>query len=98
MYSRLFRVDKNKCTACGLCVQECPTGNISEDGDGKPVWGRDCLLCLYCEMHCPDEAVTSPVSWPLFAPFMKYNVRHASQDPSLDHVRVRRSQGKVERL
>ena len=97
MYSRLFRVNKKKCTACGLCVQECPTGNITEDENGRPIWGRNCLLCLYCEMHCPDEAITSPASWPLFTPFMKYNVRHASRDPSLDHARVTTGQGKVER-
>jgi len=60
--------------------------------------GRDCLLCLYCEMYCPEEAVTSPVIRPLFAPFMKYNVHHASRDPALEYVRVRRNQGRVERL
>ena len=97
MYSRLFRINKKKCTACGLCVQECPTGNITEDGEGHPVWGRNCLLCLYCEMHCPDEAITSPASWPLFTPFVKYNVRHASRDPSLAYVRVMHDQGKVDR-
>lgn len=98
MYSRLFRVNKDKCTACGLCIQECPTGNIAEDKEGRPVWGRDCLGCLYCEMNCPEEAITSPASWPLFTSFMKYNVRHASQDPSLDYVRVKHSQGRTERV
>lgn len=98
LYSRLFRLDKAKCTACGLCAQECPTSNIATDSGGYPVWGRRCLACLFCEMNCPEEAVTSVASWPLFLPFMKYNVRHASRDPSLDHVRVRFSQGKIERF
>jgi flavodoxin/NAD-dependent dihydropyrimidine dehydrogenase PreA subunit len=97
MYSRLFRVNKQKCTACRICVQECPTGNITEGKEGRPVWSRNCLLCLYCEMRCPEEAITSPVSWPLFTPFIKYNVRHASLDPSLDNVRVTLGQGKVHR-
>ena len=97
-YSRLFRLDKAKCTACGLCVQECPTSNIASDSDGYPVWGRECLACLFCEMNCPEEAVTSAADWPLFLPFYKYNVRTAAGDPSLDHVRVRFSQGKIERL
>lgn len=98
LYSRLFRVNKDKCIACGQCADECPTGNISLDAAGWPVWGRRCLLCLYCEMHCPEEAITSPASWPLFLPFMKYNVHHASRDPSLDHVRVKHSQGRIERI
>lgn len=98
LYSRLFRVDRGKCVACGLCTKECPTGNITPDAEGYPVWGRNCLLCLYCEMHCPEEAITSPVSWPLFVPFMKYNVRTAAQDPSLDHVRVKHGQGRTEQI
>jgi flavodoxin/Pyruvate/2-oxoacid:ferredoxin oxidoreductase delta subunit len=98
LYSRLFLVDKNKCVACGTCVQGCPTGTIGEDPEGRPIWGRDCLLCLYCEMNCPEEAITSPASWPLFAPFMKYNVRAASTDPTIDHVRVKHGQGSTQRV
>jgi len=96
MCSRLFRVDAEKCTACGLCAKLCPTGNITEDKGGRPVWGRDCLLCLTCEMKCPQDAITSPVSWPIFRPFMIYNMRHASRDPSLDHVRVTHSHGRTQ--
>jgi len=96
MYSRLFRVDADKCTACGLCTKLCPTGNITENKGGRPVWGRDCLLCLTCEIKCPQDAITSPVSWLLFRPFMIYNVRHASRDPSLDHVRVIHSRGRTQ--
>jgi flavodoxin/ferredoxin len=97
LYSRLFRVNKAKCTACGTCIQGCPAGNLTEGEGGRPVWGRNCLLCLYCEMNCPEEAITSPASWPLFLPFMKYNVRRASQDPSLDHVWVKPSRGEIQR-
>ena len=97
-YSRFFLVDRAKCVSCGGCVQECPTANIAEDPDGHPVWGRDCLLCLYCEMNCPTGAITSPVDWTLFAPFFKYNVRAASREPTIDHVRVKHDQGKVERI
>jgi flavodoxin/ferredoxin len=97
-YSRLFRLDRDKCTKCGLCIQECPTSNMAADSEGYPVWGRECLACLFCEMNCPEEAVTSAVSWPVFLPFMKYNVSAIARDPSLDHVRVRLSQGKIERL
>jgi ferredoxin len=98
LYSRLFRVDKGSCTACGLCAQECPTGNITPDAEGRPVFGRNCLACLYCEMNCPEEAITSPAAWPLFVPFYKYNVGRASRDPLLDHVRVQHSRGRTQQV
>jgi flavodoxin/ferredoxin len=97
-YSRFFHLNKDKCTACGLCIQECPTGNLSENEKGQPVWGRDCLFCLYCEMHCPEDAITSPINWPLFLPFLKYNISRAKRNPALDHVRVKHGQGRTERL
>ena len=90
VYSRLFRVDKNRCTSCGVCIEQCPTGNITEGRARRPVWGRDCLLCLTCELECPEEAITSVISWPLIRPLMVHNVNRASQDPSLDHVRIDR--------
>ncbi len=98
VYSQLFRVNRNKCTACGLCMKLCPTRNISEDKEGQPIWGRDCLLCLNCEMKCPQDAITSPATWPLSRPIMMYNVRQASRDPALDHVRVRHGQGRTVRI
>jgi flavodoxin/Pyruvate/2-oxoacid:ferredoxin oxidoreductase delta subunit len=88
VYSRLFRVNKGKCTACGVCIKLCPSGNITEGKGRRPVWGRDCLLCLTCELRCPEEAVTSPASWTLFRPFMIYNTRRAAREPSIDHVRI----------
>lgn len=88
MYSRLIWVNAKKCSACGLCMKLCPTGNISADKQGHPIWGRNCLLCFTCEMKCPLNAINSPITWRLFWPFMVYNTHHASRDPSLDHVRV----------
>jgi flavodoxin/ferredoxin len=96
IYSRLFTVDAKQCNACGLCMNLCPTGNITRDEEERPVWGRDCLLCLTCELKCPQEAITSPASWPLFRPFMAYNVRQARQDPSVDQVRVTHTQGRTQ--
>ena len=98
VYSRLFRVDSAECNACGICMKLCPTGNIAEDEEGRPVWSRDCLLCLTCEMKCPEDAITSLVSWPLFRPTLIYNVRQASRDPSISHVRVEHSRGRTQRV
>lgn len=97
MYIRYFRVNAKKCNSCGLCVKRCPTGNISESEDLRPIWGRNCLLCFSCEMHCPKGAITAPATWLLFKPFMIYNTLHAAHDPSLDYVRVTHRNGRTHR-
>ena len=88
MYSRLLWVHAEKGSACGLCMKLCPTRNISADSEGRPIWGRNCLLCFTCEMKCPLNAINSPITWRLFWPFMVYNTLRASRDPSLDRVPV----------
>jgi Fe-S-cluster-containing hydrogenase component 2 len=100
VYSRLFRLNKDRCAVdCELCVQGCPTGNITKNEEGHPVWGRNCLFCLYCELHCPQDAITSAMDWPIFAPFLKYNIGRATRNPALeDYVRVKHSQGWTQRL
>lgn len=97
IYSWLFHVKAKKCTSCGLCMTVCPTGNISENRKGHPIWGRNCLLCLYCEMKCPTEAILSPVSWPLFSSFISYNVSRAYLDSSIGHARVIQEKGHTRR-
>jgi len=93
MYSRLFGVDHAKCNACGLCMKLCPTRNISGDKNGHPSWERNCILCLSCEMKCPKDAISSPVTWSLFQPFMIYNIRRASRDRRVEMVRVVHAHG-----
>ena len=103
MYSRQFRVDAEKCTGCGLCIKLCPTRNITDRASGHPAWGRDCLLCLTCEMKCPEDAITSSAG-SLFSRLLViphlcilHNIRHASSDPSLDYVRVVHRHGRTKR-
>lgn len=98
IYSRLFRVNARCRPDCDLCIKQCPVHNIQRGTNGKLVWGRDCLLCLSCEMNCPEDAITSPVSWPLFRPFMIYNTWQATRDPSLDNARVVHKRGLTRRL
>ncbi len=95
IYSRLFFLTSNKCTSCGLCMKVCPTKNITANAKGHPVWGRNCLLCLYCEMKCPTEAILSPVSLPIFAPCMAYNIWRDRNNPSLEFVRVVHEKGQT---
>jgi flavodoxin/ferredoxin len=101
VYSRLFKVDPGRCTACGLCMEVCPTRNVGKDAHGRPTWGRRCLYCLSCEMKCPEDAISSAISRPVFRtlarPFLRYNVSHWAREPDLDHVRVVHSHGRTER-
>ena len=98
LYSRLFRVDPERCTRCGKCARRCPVHNIAWERGSLPGWGRSCVLCLDCATICPEEAVRCPLDWALFRPFMRWNVRHALTDPELDRVAVVHRKGRFERV
>jgi len=50
-----FWVDE-RCNQCGLCMQVCPTKNITMQ-DEKLVWHNHCEQCLACIQWCPQEAL-----------------------------------------
>lgn len=97
VYIRLFHVDRSRCEACGRCMSGCPTGNISADDDGRPVWRNDCLLCLYCQMQCPGEAISTPINWRVFRTILGYNIAYSLGDPSVEYVRVSHRRGETRR-
>ena len=48
------------CKACGICAAFCPRECIGRDENGVPVVadaGR-CSGCRWCELHCPDFAIS----------------------------------------
>ena len=48
------------CKACGICVAFCPTGALAKDEAGNP-FVKDiekCIGCGWCEIRCPDFAIT----------------------------------------
>ena len=48
------------CKACGICVAFCPTGVLAKDEAGIP-YVKDigkCISCGWCEIRCPDFAIT----------------------------------------
>ncbi len=98
IYTKYFKVNKDLCISCGICRKVCPTCNITMDENKKPVWGRDCIGCINCEMKCPTEAIKSPFAWPLTKIFLKMNVYKASCDPEIERIKVRQKNGKLERL
>lgn len=53
------RVDKEKCTGCGECVENCP-GDVFElvDSCSEPVNMEECHGCHTCESVCEYDAVS----------------------------------------
>jgi NAD-dependent dihydropyrimidine dehydrogenase PreA subunit len=56
------KVDQEKCTGCGTCVDVCPVEvfELKEEG-GKsksfPTKQEECLVCRACETQCPENAI-----------------------------------------
>lgn len=55
--SFFYRVDRERCTGCGLCVRDCPEHNIKKTEDGKIVFGHTCDMCMRCSFFCPKDAI-----------------------------------------
>ena len=49
--------DKNKCTLCGQCVEDCPFNALTIENDHIEV-GASCKMCKLCIKKCPQEAVS----------------------------------------
>ena len=52
------KVDPEKCTGCGVCVDECPADAIEMKDDKAVVDEDECIDCDACVDACPDEAIT----------------------------------------
>ena len=53
-------VDPNSCTACGICVDECPNSVIDLEDVAKIARPDDCSECGTCVDACPNGAITMP--------------------------------------
>lgn len=50
-----LHTDVDACTACGLCVDTCPTGAIPTDAP-QTTDADKCLACSACIRYCPKKA------------------------------------------
>jgi len=55
LFGRHIRVS-DSCNGCAWCAIGCPTGNITMN-DGRPVFGRKCVLCTRCMYGCPQKSL-----------------------------------------
>lgn len=62
-----FRLEEEKCIACGLCAKACPNNVITvttekDENNKKRLTGYEmnlqyCLYCGLCEESCPTDAI-----------------------------------------
>jgi flavodoxin/NAD-dependent dihydropyrimidine dehydrogenase PreA subunit len=74
LYSKFFFANKKQCNSCGMCADICPMKNIEWKSGANPKWGNNCILCCSCEIKCPNKAISTPISWLIFSPFLWYNI------------------------
>ena len=53
------KIDREECTGCGICVDECPQECLELDSEDIAVLARPekCDSCATCEEACPTEAI-----------------------------------------
>lgn len=49
-----IKIDYNKCTSCGACVENCPVGAINSD---IILDSTRCIKCRMCLVLCPSKAI-----------------------------------------
>lgn len=68
---RFYKVKKDKCIKCGLCIKECPTKNIYLNKKGEIKFHHNCLMCMHCTLYCPKDAIKMGLfdSWRVNKPY-----------------------------
>jgi 2-oxoglutarate ferredoxin oxidoreductase subunit delta len=48
------------CKECGICIAFCPREVLAWADDGSVLVAnpQECTACRWCELHCPDFAIT----------------------------------------
>jgi len=51
------KIDKEKCTGCESCVEECPSEAITMVNEKAQIDADACVDCGVCVDACPSEAI-----------------------------------------
>ena len=56
-----INVYRRWCKSCNICVEFCPPHCLDTGSDGFPFLARPgkCIDCGWCEIRCPDFAITN---------------------------------------
>lgn len=52
-----LKIDGARCVGCGICVKNCPAGNLSLQGK-RAISFSSCVLCYRCVNLCPKQAIS----------------------------------------
>ena len=52
------QVDPELCSGCGTCLDQCPVGALSMEGDFPQADADTCITCFCCQEICPEKAIT----------------------------------------
>jgi NAD-dependent dihydropyrimidine dehydrogenase PreA subunit len=54
-----LKLDKEKCTGCGMCLEVCPHEVFKTNTHRVEIQNRDaCMECGACSRNCPFDAIT----------------------------------------
>ncbi|NLW22941.1 MAG: 4Fe-4S binding protein [Tissierellia bacterium] len=53
----VIKIDNEKCTKCGLCIETCPINIIRMEGDMVLMDETRCIKCKTCVGVCPSKAI-----------------------------------------
>lgn len=70
--SFFYKVDRNKCSKCGLCIKNCPVKNIYiKNSSSEIAFYHRCLMCMRCSLYCPKNAISIGLfdSWRVNGPY-----------------------------
>lgn len=54
-----LRLDQERCTGCGMCVEVCPHAVLVKENGRARIDSRDsCMECGACARNCPVDAIS----------------------------------------